>query len=341
VIVVKIEDEAYKQFFRSSSPLDPKLLLKIVGNIAMLKPKPAVIGIDILTEQPEYADVQKQDWFQGVKTVWASAAPTFAPPKSVSFVGWLFGRRDEMSFQLPTVLGTTALNRDQWGASLYFPERDLGMRKLTRRLDLTEDSADLAIWARQVADAVKPNDDCTDEVLVSYNAPAPHEYKVDDIFACQLSDGKCSPDKLERGAFWGEFEKEFQQSRPIVLIGGTYEHRDYPTPIGRQPAVIIDAYAVQAELNHTYVKDFPAWLKFMFDIPLGLATGWLVERFSKRSVRRGIQISFLVAATIIVVNVFLIHRGILWFSFAGVAFGAMLERLVDLYIKNPKTKRAD
>ena len=95
---------------------------------------------------------------------------------------------------------------------------------------------------------------------------------------------------------------------------------------------------MQAELNHTYVKDFPAWLKFMFDIPLGLATGWLIHRYAKHSVRRGMQISFLIAAIIIVVNVCLIHVGILWFSFAGVAFGAMLERLIELYVEDPKEK---
>jgi hypothetical protein len=171
-----------------------------------------------------------------------------------------------------------------------------------------------------VANAVERNKNRDPEVLVSYNAPA-RQYKVNNIFACQPLDGKCCPGNLKRGALWAEFEKEFQQkSRPIVLIGGTYEHRDYPTPIGRQPALIIDAYAVQAELNHTYVKDFPAWLKFIFDIPLGLASGWLVQRFAKDSVRRGMQISFLIAALIIVVNVCLIHAGILWFSFAGVAF---------------------
>jgi len=137
--------------------------------------------------------------------------------------------------------------------------------------------------------------------------------------------------------FWNEFKQELQRYRPIVLIGGTFDSsRDLDTPIGRQPGLIVDAYAVQAELSQTYVRDFHPWLKFVFDIPLGLATGWLVLRFAKRSMRRGMQISFLIAAVIIVVSVFLIHAGILWFSFAGVAFGAMLEQLVELYIENPK-----
>jgi CHASE2 domain len=336
VITVEIDSDAYKSFFGSTSPLDPKILLKMVEKIARIEPKPAVIGVDILTEQPEYADLTKVDQFNGVRTVWAAAAQTSTPTKSPLFLGWFFGKRDEMSFRLPMVLGTTTLNSDQWGASIYFPDRDLGMRKLTRRLDLSNDSADLNIWARQVANAAGPNKDEADEVLISYNALAPREYKVEDIFACQPVQNKCCPDNLSGAGLWKEFEKEFQ-SRPIVLIGGTYGSKDLPTPIGGQPPLIVDAYAVEAELTRSYVRDFPALLKFAFDIPLGLVTVWLVQRFARDSVRRGMQISFLIAVTIIVANICLVHAGILWFSFAGVAFGTMLERLVELYIANPKT----
>jgi CHASE2 domain len=338
IVTVEIDKTAYDKFFASTSPLDPKILLKMVEMIAGINPEPEVIGIDILTEQPEYADLLKKAPLNSVKKVWAATARASAPPKSDGFIFWFLGKNEEMSFRIPMVLGSTTLPSDQWGASIYFPDRDLGMRKLTRRMDRTENSADLNIWARQVAKVVRPNDDTEYEVLVPYNALAPREYKVDDIFSCQPDKGKCFPDKLERGALWDEFEKEFRpKSRPIVLIGGTYDSRNFSTPIGPQPPLIVDAYAVQAELAQIYVKDFDPWLKFAFDIPLGLATGWLVQRFAKRSIRRGMQISFLITAIIIVVNVFLIHAGILWFSFAGVAFGAMLEQLIELYMENPKT----
>ena len=338
IITVEIDKAAYDKFFASTSPLDPKILLKMVKMIAGIKPEPEVIGIDILTEQPEYADLVKETPLNSVKKVWAATARASAPPKSDGFLFWFLGKNEEMSFRIPMVLGSTTLPSDQWGASIYFPDRDLGMRKLTRRMDRTENSADLNIWARQVAKVVRPNDDKEYEVLIPYNALAPREYKVDDIFSCQPDKGKCLADKLEPGALWSEFEKEFQsESRPIVLIGGTYDSRNFPTPIGPQPPLIVDAYAVQAELAQTYVKGFDPWLTFAFDIPLGLGTGWLVQRLAKRSVRRGMQISFLIAAIIIVVNVFLVHARILWFSFAGVAFGAMLEQLVDLYLENPKT----
>ena len=350
VITVEIDNLAYEKFFGSISPLDPKVLLKIVEKVASIRPKPAVIGIDILTESPEYAGALKEDWFQTASTVWAAEARPPSPASSPGLLGWFFGMEDEWDFRLPIVLGTTQVKDCQRGASIYFPDRDLRMRKLTRKLELAKDSAPLKIWARQVADASRHDvsvcpdnkedqkEDKEHEVLVSYNALAPLEYKVNDLFVCQPAGGKCNPDTLKPGGLWREFEKEFQRKpRPVVLIGGTYEHRDYPTPIGPQPALIVDAYAVQAELNHTYVEDFAPWKKFAFDIPLGLATGWLVHRFAKRSMRRGMQISFLIAAILIVVNVCLIHRGILWFSFAGVAFGAMLEQLVELYMENPKT----
>jgi hypothetical protein len=336
VLAVEIDDAAYKSFFGSSFPLDPKLLLKIVETLTTLNPKPAVIGIDILTEQPEYVDLAEKAKFNGVETVWAADARV--SPKSENILGWFFGMHGETNFRRPMVLGSTE-GSHLWGASLYFPDRDLGVRKATRSLRIS-DSLHINAWPRMVADVVSCNKAEPEEALVSYSGVPPREYKVGDLFACQPADGKCTPENLSPGLLWEEFEKEFRGKKPpIVLVGGTFGASPHLfTPIGYQPGLIADAYAVQAELPPpTYVRDFDPWLKFAFDIPLGLAIAWIVKRFANRSMRRGMQIAFLIAALIIVANVFLIHAGILWFSFAGVAFGTMLDQLVGLYRENPKT----
>src|SRR5262249_35841445 len=77
VITVEIDDHAYEKFFGSISPLDPKVLLKIVEKVATLDPKPAVTGIDILTESPEYASIPKGDWLKD--TIWAAKASQARP----------------------------------------------------------------------------------------------------------------------------------------------------------------------------------------------------------------------------------------------------------------------
>jgi CHASE2 domain-containing sensor protein len=340
IITVEIDKTAYDKFFCSKSPLETTVVTSLVKQIATAADNASVIGVDILTESPVYADVVTAPWFNDAKTVWAADAQTSAPTESATFLGWLAGRNDEWSFELPLVLGKTRNDDDpvKWGASVYVHDRDLGVRKLTREFHRTQRSADLKVWAREVAKAFRTNSDTThEEVLVSYSTLPPLEYKVSDLFTCNGGGAQCCAGEPVPSGFWNEFKQELQRYRPIVLIGGTFDSsRDLDTPIGRQPGLIVDAYAVQAELSQTYVRDFHPWLKFVFDIPLGLATGWLVLRFAKRSMRRGMQISFLIAAVIIVVSVFLIHAGILWFSFAGVAFGAMLEQLVELYIENPK-----
>jgi CHASE2 domain len=338
IITVEIDDKAYREFFCSKSPLEPTVVESLVKQIATVADKASVIGVDILTESPRYAGVVSEPWFQDAKTVWAGDAQTSAPTESAGFPGWLFGKHDEWSFQQPLVLGTIPRDTVKWGSSIYLHDRDLGVRKLTRELHFTERSAVLPVWAHQVANAFRANsDEKHEEVLISYSTLPPLEYKVSDLFTCNGGGEECCAGEPMTGGFWDEFKKELQHYRPIVLIGGTFDSsRDLDTPIGRQPGLIVDAYAVQAELAQTYARDFPTLLKFAFDILLSLATGWLVHRFAKRSMRRGMQISFLIVATIIVVNVCLIHAGILWFSFAGVAFGAMLEQLVDLYMENPK-----
>jgi hypothetical protein len=337
IVTVEIDERAYRELFDSKSPLEPTTVKSLVEKVATAADK-AVIGVDILTEGREYAG---DDWLKGANIVWAGDARASAPPQSPSFLGWFVSDHDKWSFHLPLVLGTDPRESMKWGSSIYLHDRDLGVRKLTRKFDLAKGSANLQVWALEVANAFRNSHDDHDahEVLVSYSTLPPLEYKVSDLFShtCKKGEKGCSVGELMTGGIWGEFEKEFKHYRPIVLIGGTFDSsKDLATPIGSQPPLIVDAYAVQAELAGTYVKDFDPWLKFAFDIPLGLAIVWIVDRFAKHSMRRGMQISFLIAAIIIVVNVFLVRAGILWFSFAGVAFGTMLDQLVGLYIENPK-----
>jgi hypothetical protein len=338
IVTVQIDDKAYRQFFCSKSPLEPAVVKSLVRQIAGVADK-AVIGVDILTESPEYAGVVKEHWFKDAKIVWAADAQTSAPTQSASFLGWFFGKEDEWSFQLPLVLGDMP-TAENWGASVFLHDRDLGVRKLTREFEFTERSANLHVWARQVAKTFRENQDDHKhkEVLISYSTVPPLEYKVSDLFACKGGAAQCCASELVPAGLWDEFKKELQHYRPIMLIGGTFDSsKDLATPIGPQPPLIVDAYAVQAELAHTYVRDFDPWRKFALDIPLGLVIVWLVDRFAKHSLRRGMQISFLIAAIIVVINIGLIHEGILWFSFAGVAFGTLLDQLVELYLDNPET----
>ena len=53
VVVVDIDDEDYRELFRSTSPLDPRQLEKLLSNIA--KGQPSVIAIDIDTSDARFA----------------------------------------------------------------------------------------------------------------------------------------------------------------------------------------------------------------------------------------------------------------------------------------------
>ena len=96
IAVIEIDDESYDQFFDRVSPLKPPLVWSLIEAIATTF-KPAVIGVDLLTEETAYA---AYDTFRPIPpttpVVWATGFKEHPVPQSVNFLEWLWGNDESM-----------------------------------------------------------------------------------------------------------------------------------------------------------------------------------------------------------------------------------------------------
>ena len=96
IAVIEIDDESYDEFFHHASPLEPPLVWSLIGAIATTF-KPAVIGVDLLTEETAYA---AYDTFRPIPpttpVVWATGFRRDPVPQSVNFGEWLLGEDESM-----------------------------------------------------------------------------------------------------------------------------------------------------------------------------------------------------------------------------------------------------
>ena len=341
IVAVEIDQEAYQSCFCGTSPLDPATVMKLVGSVAGFKPDPAAIGVDLETEDSKYAEVAKMPWFE--KSIWAAQPILAQSPTEPGFFSWLAGQEAQWKFRQQVALGGIQHRNDRIGTAIYLQDRDFGVRKLTRRFHLEPESAPVAVWPTRVAETATGKTDHSGEheVLVSYTGAAPLEFQVSDLFQCAAhsSGDGCKAGVGEPKPAMREILRERIErtgKTPIFLIGGTYkESRDsYPTPIGRQPGILVNAYAVRAELQGSFVREIAPGLRLILDILSGIAVVLIFHRLKRA--RHAVWATIGLAFLILAVNLMLVRGGYLWFSFAGVAFGTLVHQLVEFYTANPK-----
>lgn len=364
VSVVEIDDAAYDACFDATSPLYAKTVTGLVTGAAAAKPW--VIGVDILTEAgvraKEYqAFAAKLPALQS-KVIWISGAEK-AAFEIAAFPAWLFGREDEFIVKPTPVLGYEAgeLNEHpeiQWGVPVFAPDDDAGLRRFPRQIQLSADPQKSEFresrrsWARLVAEeycrsGVPCADESAEEVLLSYAASAPREFRMLDLFACS-ADNEVKPG----GPLWDKFQEAARDK--IVLIGGTFRSSGdfHQTPAGRLPGLIINAYAVQAEMHAWGVHEARRPMAVLFDLLIGIlvvlllpAIEWWEPKLPHHSaLRRNLEenkIRWMMGASgalilgAIVVTWMLFGRGYL-LSFLGVAVGVALHQIVEVWKLNPK-----
>ena len=345
ISVIEIDDAAYDACFDSVSPMYANRVAGLVRGAALANP--SVIGIDILTGARIRAAAYQTAAGHELgslrsKLVWVAGMEK-SKFEDTSFIPWLFGAEDELTVQPSGVLGFEPDELDSrreilWSVPVFPPDEDSGLRRFPRQVRISAggegaEPQTRPSWARLVAKEYcrsdpRCQDDSADEVLLSYSTDPPQEFAMLDLFDC---DGN---PKTSEGPW-----KKFQTGK-IVLIGGTFQESGdfHRTPLRRRTAgVLVNAYAIQAEIGHLGIHE--AWRPFAvgFDILIGLAIVSL-EPLRNKVFKRKPRYEFhwilggsaVLIALAFATTLLLFRRGYLM-SFLGVALGVLLHQIWEMW----------
>ncbi len=185
IYTIGIDDQAYRNFFQSNSPMNYELVLALVKTVADANPK--VIGVDIRTEGPGYAKSSSPLNNLPSSIVWISAFKVVEPLSSVAtFPAWLFGASDRTIVSPLPVLGRSPFSlpdqrQTHWGIPLYPRDEDDSVRRFPRTVNVLRDhmangsnTSDITTepsWAARVAGLYcepRCQKESADEVYLSY-----------------------------------------------------------------------------------------------------------------------------------------------------------------------------
>jgi hypothetical protein len=107
IMTIAIDDEDYSRFFNRTSPLDPTALMEFVRSVHLLGP--SVVGVDILTDSPEFRVSYEKGAAlpRGAPTVWAAPGEVRARTP-LGFGQWLWGSHEGLLLAPGNVLGKAA-----------------------------------------------------------------------------------------------------------------------------------------------------------------------------------------------------------------------------------------
>jgi hypothetical protein len=347
VITVEIDDAAYQACFGAASPLDPKAVFGMVDGISAVSP--SVIGVDILTDDKdragEYRTLAGSFPDSTARAVWIAGARD-PHVKAARFPQWLAGAEDELIVKPTTVLGFTPEELDErrirWGVPVFPPDPDLALRRFPREIYFEraspEPPEEALSWARIIAFRYcAPRDRCripgrkVHEVSVRYADGPERRIRALDIFRCP------GAGHVETGGrLWSEF-RDVAKDR-VVLLGGTWgSARDFhETPIGRMPGVLINAFAVLAEMNGSGIQQRRPQA-IAYDIAIGLCVAWIAWLTRHRGLRAMMTAVAALLLGALVINYWLFGRGYV-LSFAGFIAGIFLYQMCEFWHMNPKTE---
>ena len=350
IIILQIDDEAYAQFFKSTSPMSPVVLTNLVRQIASVQPE--VVGVDVLTtSEAEGGDTYRRFAREqlGSKTVWISGAEKFHLQQA-KFYQWIAGIDDELVVKPTQVLGYGLKQLDLhheilWGPAVNPTEQDLKLRRFPRELKISENAASVEgaksinSWARVVAQQYCATNagkckqlEGKEDVYLSVAGPPPPRLKLTEFFACS---GKYVTFKP------GQHEVLKQLARgKIVLLGGTFASSGdfHNTTEGFVPGIIFNARAIAAEIHGVAYHDIPQPYSFFLDIFFGIIVVLIfagLKKWFKREAHTA-RTMMIGSAIVAVVTMAILYFSGYMFSVAAVVIAATIQQFYDFWRENPK-----
>ena len=339
VVVVDIDDDAFKACFNGVSPLSENSVLALVRAVASYGP--AVIGVDILTESSRYAQLY--------------LGSPFGQEKDTTPVIWAAGlvkqtgeSDKEAVYAASRVLGfnVKALPPGlQWAPPVFPKEGDSRVRRFPRTFRL-ESEPHTQTLAHRLANTYKHHEGEAeeDEELVFLTL----RKKARWIAARNLM-GNCTGVEHESHGVVGSttglgqrlpFEKENARSLlsgKIVLIGGTFQHKDdHLSSAGEISGIALNAAAVQAEISGSYLHEVPRKWLFVMDVMLGLLLLGAETIWPARTVRQKFFHICLASLGLLLLSALLMYTHVLWLSWSGLAVAMAVVFLAEVNVENPK-----
>jgi CHASE2 domain len=299
VVVIEIDDDSYHEFFGGKSPLNPQRLLSLVEAIGIAF-RPAVIGVDLLTEEADYSAYQSPQTPPVVWATWGKASLR----SPVHFGQWLLGHDDSTTIVPGQVLGRKVSDAGPiaWGIPIFDVEEDGTVRRVRRTWTTARGNSEPNVFARKIVNTYcevrkessaadrrirgelcEARKDTSDEFFLRAAAEEPHSWKLTQLFDCFPRDYSKAPCNWESLFPEQKFDDARdaqevsmltqQEGRPIVLLGGTYAAaRDSYASLRAKgtPGVMLNARAVQIELEGNPVTEFfPRWVSVLVDYVVG------------------------------------------------------------------------
>lgn len=367
IFIVEIRDEDYQRHFGRTSPLPPERVKALLRAVAATRP--AVLGVDILTEDAGY-DLALDRELRALGTgevVWI-AAPGEVHYEPITFLEWMGGKHPHARMRPGAVLhgaiAETALAGPRSGVP-YFPvSEDLRVKLFPRHVATLDHPAGHAAAADSHGAPPEPltfAQEIYRRYLEQTGRPyAPTGRHADHEVFMNFSGERYRFTKLAAGDFIERTPPEEVSQllrRKIVLVGGTYaEARDqYETPLGRLPGLEINAFAVQTNLGDGGVGEIARPLALLFDLVFGYLVvflfnyrvihhwralpGWLIrplESMVRDEVRWKTVWSIVISLAGAFAFSLLMFRAVdLWASYLAVFAGTILHQIIEVIIENP------
>ncbi len=336
VVVVDINDDSFKACFNGVSPLSESSVLALVRAVASYGP--AVIGVDILTESSRYAQLYLGSQFGMEKdttpVIWAAGLIKQDGESAVYVASRVLGFNVKA---LPPGL--------QWAPPVFPQEGDSRVRRFPRTFRL-ESEPNTQTLAHKLANTYKHHEGAAeeDEELVFLalrkkarwiparslmpNCPAA-EHESHEVEASTTGLGPRLPFEKENG--------RSLLSGKIVLIGGTFQHKDdHLSSAGEISGIALNAAAVQAEISGSFLHEVPRKWLFVMDVMLGLLLLGVETIWPARTVRGKFVHICLASLGLLLLSALLMYTHVLWLSWSGLAVAMAVVFLAEVNVENPK-----
>lgn len=368
IFLVEIRDEDYQRHFGRTSPLPPAVVKSLLRAVAATRP--AVLGVDILTEDPWYGlalDRELRALGAG-EVVWI-AAPGQVKYEPITFLEWMAGKHPHARMRPGPVLNGAVAETPEAAPRSgvpYFPvSEDLRVKIFPRHIELFDEGAGKGSGEGGRHEALPGPLTFAQEVYRRYLEQTGRRYApvgrhADHEVFMNFSGERYRFTKLAAGDFLERKPPE-EVNRllrgKIVLLGGAYEEaRDqYETPLGRLPGLEINAFAVQTNLGDGGVGEIARPLALLFDLVFGYLVVfvfnyrvidhwralpvWLMrplEAMIRDEVRWKTIWSIVISLAGAFVFSALMFRAVdVWASYLAVFAGTILHQIIEVIIENP------
>jgi CHASE2 domain-containing sensor protein len=241
MLIVEINDDAFRTCFNRIQPLRPSLIGAMVKALSDLHPR--VIGVDILSES---WTSEERRVVQGLANVVWMAGGEVSPEPS-GFFKWLNGKEPGFIVKPSPVLGLSAEKSGVSWAVPFFPLSDDGKVRLVHQVVNVRFGQETSNPSRTLAAALarKPIED--EAYYIAYGAPEPERFTMADLFHCGTDTVLPSQSAKE-----AQFRGQIAESKTIILLGGTFRESgdtERETPIGPMPGLVVNAYAIQTLMS--------------------------------------------------------------------------------------------